>query len=199
MFAELKNGDAMYKKNFNTAILLIFKPKEAWAKLKERHEEDSESFLSTYIYPFVGLIALTAFIGVLFTRKEFDVQIALKSSILALLSMFCGFFLAAYLISEILHTYFHRERNIKLCQRFVGYSSSLMFILNIILSLLPEFFFLRFSVLYTIYIVWEGAIPYMDVNESEQLKFVSISTALIIITPLAIEFTLSLLMPGLRL
>ena len=189
----------MYKKLFNTAILLIFKPKEAWMGLVKRQEEDNESFLSAYIYPFVGLIALTAFIGVLFTRKEFDVQIALKSSILALLSMFCGFFLASYLINEIWHTYFHRNRNIKLCQRFVGYSSSLLYCLNIILSLLPEFFFLRFSVLYTIYIAWEGAIPYMDVKESEQLKFVSISTAIIIVAPMAIEFALSLLMPGLRL
>ena len=178
---------------------LIFKPSEAWEGLKEKHTDDNESFLSDYVYPFVGMITLAAFLGILFTRKEFDFQIALKSAILALLSVFCGFFAASYLINEMLRSVFRRERNIKRCQCFVGYSSSLMFVLNMILSLLPEFFFLRFFVLYTIYIVWEGAIPYMDVEESKQLKFVGISTSIIILTPLIIEFTLGSLMPGLKL
>ncbi|MDR2914017.1 MAG: hypothetical protein LBV74_04150 [Tannerella sp.] len=188
----------MFKNLFNTAISLIFKPSDAWKGLSEKRTDDNESFLSGYVYSFIGMITLAAFIGVLFTRKEFDLQIALKASILALLSAFGGFFLASYFINELWHTLFHRERNIKLCQCFVGYSSSLMFSLNIVLSLLPEFFFLRFFVLYTIYIVWEGAIPYMDVEESEQLKFVSISTIIIVLTPLIIEFILGLLMPGLR-
>ena len=189
----------MYKNLFNTAMSLIFKPSHAWKVLKEKRADDNELFLSNYVYPFVGLITVAAFVGVLFTRKEFDVQTALKASILALLSVFAGFFLASYFLNEIWRSLFHRERNMKKCMCFVGYSSSLMFVLNIVLSLLPEFFFLRFFVLYTIYIVWEGAIPYMDVQESEQLKFVGFSTTIIILTPLALEFILGLLMPGLRL
>ena len=86
----------------------------------------------------------------------------------------------------------------KLCQRFVGYSSSLMFALNIVLMLLPEFFFLRIFILYTFYIVWEGAGPYMQVEENERLKFVGIATAVILLTPALIEVLLFLLMPGLR-
>ena len=188
----------MFKNLFKTAISLIFKPSEAWVGLGAKQTDDNESFLSNYVYPFVGMITLAAFIGVLFTRKEFDFQIALKASILALLSVFCGFFAASYLINEIWSKIFHHEHDFKRCQRFVGYSSSLMFALNIVLSLLPEFFFLRFFVLYTIYIVWEGAIPYMDIGEPEQLKFVGISTTIIILTPLIIEITMGFLMPGLR-
>ena len=188
----------MYKNLFNTAISLIFKPSHAWKELKEKQADKSESFLSDYVYPFVGFITIAAFVGVLFTRKEFDVQTALKAAILALLSVFSGFFLASYFLNEIWHSLFHRERNLKQCMCFVGYSSSLMFALNIVLSLLPEFFFLRFFVLYTIYIVWEGAVPYMDVKESEQLKFVGFSTTIIILTPLAFELILGLMMPGLR-
>lgn len=86
----------------------------------------------------------------------------------------------------------------KLCQRFVGYSSSLMFALNIVLMLLPEFFFLRIFILYTFYIVWEGAGPYMQVAENERLKFAGIATVVILLTPAVIEFVLFMLMPGLR-
>lgn len=193
-----KYENIMFKNLFNTAILLIFKPSEAWSKLKERQSDDHESFLSNYIYPFFGMIAIAAFVGVLFTRKEFDLQIALKTSILGLISAFGGFYLGAYFLNELWHLLFHRERNSKLCQCFVGYASSLMFLLSIIQSLLPEFFFLRFFVLYTVYIVWEGAIPYMDVKETEQMKFTGFSTAIILLTPFIIEFILSFLMPGLR-
>jgi cation transport ATPase len=188
----------MFKDLFNTTISLIFRPSETWKALDEKRTDDNEKFLSGFVYPFIGLVTVAVFLGVLFTRKEFDVQIALKSAILALLSAFGGFFLASYLMNEVWHSLFKREKNMKLCQNFVGYSSALMFSLNILLSLLPEFFFLRFFVLYTIYIVWEGAIPYMGVQESEQLKFVSFATAIIIATPLVLEFILGLLMPGLR-
>ena len=189
----------MYKNLFNTAISLIFKPSDTWKKLNEKQTDNQESFLSDYVYPFIGLITLTAFIGVLFTRKQFDLQIALKETILILLTVFGGFFLASCLLNEMWHTLFHRERDMKLCQRFVGYSSSLMYCLYIVLSLFPEFFFLRFFLLYTFYMVWEGAIPFMEVKESEQLKFVGFATLIIVLAPLALEFILGLIMPGLRI
>lgn len=85
----------------------------------------------------------------------------------------------------------------KLCQRFVGYSSSLMFALNIVLMLLPEFFFCVY-LYYIRFISWEGAGPYMQVEEKIRLKFVGIATGLILLTPWLIEVILSMLMPGLR-
>ena len=78
----------------------------------------------------------------------------------------------------------------------VGYSSSLMFALNIVLTLLPEFFFLQIFVAYTFYIIWEGAGPYMGVEEKIRLKFVAITTVVTLLAPAAIQFALSLLMPG---
>jgi cation transport ATPase len=188
----------MFKDLYNTTISLIFRPSKAWRALREKRTDDNEEFLSGFVYPFIGMITLAAFIGVFFTRREFDIQIALKSAILSLLSVFGGFFLASYLVNEMWRSLFKREKNIKLCQNFVGYSSALMFSLDILLSLLPEFFFFRFFVLYTLYIVWEGAVPYMDVRESEQIKFVSFSTSIIIVAPYVLELILCLLMPGLR-
>jgi hypothetical protein len=188
----------MFKELYDTTIALILKPAEAWKRLCENRMEGDEKFLSGYVYPFIGLIAVAAFLGIFFTQREFDLQIALKSAILALLSSFGGFFLSAYFISELWRSLFKREKNIRLCRKFTGYSSSLIFTLQIVLSLLPEFFFLRFLSLYTIYIVWEGAVPYMSVNEAEQLKFVSLATAIILFTPYILEFMLGLWMPGLK-
>jgi len=188
----------MFNKLFKTATSLIFKPSEAWKELSLKQSDDHKSFLSGYIYPFIGLITLAAFVGILFTRKGFDLQIALKEAIVILLSMFGGFFVASLLLNEMWQRIFHRASDMQLCRCFVGYSSSLLYCLTIILSLLPEFFFFRILVLYTIYITWEGAIPYMNVTETEQLKFSGIATAIIIGTPLFIEFIIGFLMPGLR-
>ncbi|MDR2384375.1 MAG: YIP1 family protein [Tannerella sp.] len=189
----------MFKELLNTAILLILKPSDTWTKLECEQNEDNEKFLSRFVYPFTGLVALAAFIGIFLSQKDFNVQLALKSSILSLTSSLGGFFLASYTLNEIWTQYFGHEKNFKLCQRFVGYSSVVMFVLNIVLSLLPDFFYLKICMLYTLYIVWEGTFPYMKVNETEQLKFSMITTALVIFVPVLIEIMLRMLMPGLRI
>lgn len=187
----------MYKEILRRVIAVISQPARAWHMLAKKEEQDEE-FSSRFIYPLIGLVAVAAFLGVLFTRKEFDVQLALKSSIKTLVSAFGGFYLAAYVMNELWQSWFKQVKDMKLWQRFVGYSSSLMFALNIVLTLLPEFFFLRIFILYTIYIVWEGAGPYMGVEEKIRLKFVGITTAVILLTPVLIEIILTMLMPGLR-
>jgi hypothetical protein len=190
----------MYQELFKWVIAIVSQPGKAWRDLSKK-EEKGDEFLIRFVYPLIGLITLAAFIGVLFKQKEFSVELALKSSIKALISSFGGFFLAAYFLNELWQSMFGQEKDIKLCQRFVGYSSALMYSLTIILLLLPvsDFFFLRIFILYTVYIVWEGAAPYMKVPEAMYLKFTIIASVLIVVLPEIIGFLLFMLMPGLRI
>ncbi|MDR3194498.1 MAG: YIP1 family protein [Tannerella sp.] len=187
----------MFKELYSRLTGLIFKPAETWAKLKQR-EEEQETFLSRYLYPLMGLIALAAFVGVLFSRKEFSLEIALKSAIKALISNMGGFFLAVYLMNELWRSVFRRHKDRTLWYCFAGYASALMFVLSMVLALLPEFFFFRAAVLYTAYMIWEGAPVYMQVDEKERLKFTACASAVIIVMPQAIDYLLFLLMPGMR-
>lgn len=188
----------MYKEIFKLVIVIISQPAKAWDMLAKREERNDE-FLSRFVYPLIGLVTAAAFLGVLCTLKQFSLELALKASIKTLVSAFGGFYLSSYLLNEVWHGLFKREKDFQLCQRFVGYASVLMFTLNAIQMLLPEFFFLWFFTLYTVYIVWEGAGPYMKVEEKIRLKFVGIATAIILITPMLIEKILVILMPGLRI
>ncbi|MDR2041236.1 MAG: YIP1 family protein [Tannerella sp.] len=188
----------MFNNIFNRLAGLVFKPAVTWNRLSEE-EEDKEVFLSRYLYPLIGLITLAAFIGVLFSRKEFSFEIALKSAIKALISNMGGYFLAVHLMGELWRSVFHRQRDTNRWYYFVGYASALMFALNILLALMPEFFFLRAAVFYTVYIIWEGATVYMHVQEQERLKFSACTSAVMIVTPLAIDYLIFLMMPGLRL
>lgn len=187
----------MYKDIFKWVIALISQPARAWGMLA-RKEEKGDEFLTRFIYPLIGLATAAAFLGILFTLKKFDVELALKSSIKTLISSFGGFYLGAYLLNEVWQSLFKRAKDLKLCLHFVGYASSLMFVVNIAQMLLPEFFFLRIFILYTVYIVWEGAGPYMGVEDKNRLKFTGIATAIIVLTPVLIGVILSMLMPGLR-
>ena len=145
----------MFKNIFNWVILIISQPGKAWDTLSKK-EEKTEDFLEQFLYPLVGLVTITAFLGVLFTQKEFSLELALKSSIRTLVSTFGGFYLSAYIMNEVWKGFFKRESDMPLWQRFVGYSSALMFALNVLLTLLPEFFFLRIFILYTFYIIYRN-------------------------------------------
>lgn len=186
----------MYKEILRRIVAIISQPRRTWHLLAKR-KENNEEFLASFIYPLIGLMTVVAFLGILFTRKEFDVELALKSSIKTLVSSFGGFFLAAYILNELWQSWFNQKKDMQLWQQFVGYASSLMFALNIVLMLLPEFFFLRIFIVYTIYIVWEGADEYLGLDEKVRLKFVLTATAIILLMPTVIEFILALLMPGL--
>ena len=177
---------------------LIIKPGETWEELS-RQEEKQEMFLSRFIYPVLGIITLSAFLGILFTRKEFDFEVALKITLRTLISVAGGFFLGAYLLYEVWKNVFKQPKNAELCRLFVGYSSSLMFVLNIVTALLPEFFFLQILVLYTVYIIWEGSAFFMKVKEEVRLKFTVIASLIVTITPFVIEQALRMLMPGFRI
>ena len=183
---------------------IISQPAKTWKELvvdMEKEEAESgkgyEKFLSNYLYPFIGLLTIAAFLSIC-TRQEFDIEQALKNSIVTLVSSFGGFYLGAYFLNEVWQGMFKQPKNLKLCQLFVGFSSALMFTLNIVWLLLPDFFFLYIFILYTFYIVWEGSVSFMKVLQAQQMKFSMIATLLIILTPKLIEFILVILMPGLR-
>lgn len=186
----------MYKEILRWVIAIVSQPAKAWSLLAKK-EMNQEEFLSRFVYPLIGLVTLTAFLGVLLTHKEFDLQFALKLSIRTFVSSFAGFYLAAYIMNEVWQGWYKRKKDLDLWLRFIGYSSSLMFTLNIVLTLLPEFFFLRIFVFYTLFIVWNGADLYMGVDEKSRLPFTAITTTALLLTPFAIQTLLAMLMPGL--
>lgn len=195
----------MYKGIFKWTTAIIMQPAKAWEMMVHKEEEEEklnankeeDPFLSQYLYPYIGLLTIAAFLSI-FTHKEFVLEQALKTSIITCVSTFGGYYVAAYALNEIGKSWFRLEKNLKLWQHFVGYASALMFILNIVWMLLLDLFFLYAFVLYTFYIVWEGAGIYVPIIDKHRMKFTIVATLLIILAPQLINILLLLLMPGLR-
>jgi hypothetical protein len=190
----------MYQELVKWVIAIISQPGKTWGELSKK-EDKGDEYLVRFVYPLIGLITVAAFVGILFSQKEFSMELALKSSIKAALSYFGGFFLAASFLNELCQRMFGQETDSKRCRQFVGYSSALMYSLGIILLLLPvsDFFFLRILVLYTVFIVWEGADSYMKIPGALRLRFTLIASALIVLLPEIISLLLFMLTPGLRI
>ena len=103
----------MYKEILKWVIGLISQPTKAWHLLSKR-EEDHEAFLARFIYPLIGLVTVAAFLGCLFSMKEFNVEHALKEAIRTLVSSFGGFYLAAYAMNELGLAVFKVKKDLKL-------------------------------------------------------------------------------------
>ncbi|MDR1936937.1 MAG: YIP1 family protein [Tannerellaceae bacterium] len=194
----------MYKELFRQVVDLLTQPRKAWEELVKK-EEKGDEFLVKFVYPLIGLVTASAFIGVLFTEKTFSVELAIKSSIKALFSSFGGFFLAAWLLNKVWTGFLKRDDNLRLWQRFVGYSSVAMFVIHIVLTLIPllplsDFIFLRIIILFvaTVYIVWEGVMPYMKIGERIRFRVALLVSVFIVLLPEIINAFLFLLLPGLR-
>jgi len=191
----------MLKEFFERIYRLIIQPAKIWNILANEKEEeiiDNNSFLKTYLYPAIGIVALLTFVGVFFYKKEFDLQLAIRLMIKVLIALFAGFYLASFILSKVMEHVFFMENSYKLCQRFVGYSSALIYAMYIILAIFPDYGFLQLFLLYTIYIIWEGASDYMQISENERNRFTAIATAIILLSPFIIEKMMFLTMPGMR-
>lgn len=188
----------MYKRIWKIVLAIAIQPARAWNMLlKHKDKEQSDTFLGQFVYPLIGLVTAASFLSVLLTYQRFDLELALKSAIRALVSSFGGFYLAAYLLNELWQAHWKQKKELKRWQWFVGYASSVMFALNIILPLVPDFFFLRLGILYTGYIVWEGAEPCWGIAEQLRLKFVAMATLIILGAPVLIDWILAFFMPKL--
>ena len=191
----------MLKELFERLYRIIFQPAKTWNILAdEKGEEiiDNNSFLKTYFYPVISIVALLTFVGVFFHKKEFDVQLALRLTIKVLIVLFAGFYLASFLLSKAMERFFLTKDSYKLCQRFVGYSSALVYAMYMVWAIFPDYGFLKLLLLYTIYVVWEGAPVYMQIPENERNKFTAIASAIMLLSPFIIENIMFLTMPGMR-
>ncbi len=180
----------MFKEIVLKIVQMITAPDVLWQKLLAN--ENHEAFLNRYLYPIFGVISLTSFIGGIWITPNGDLQTGLKSSIISLVTVYGGYYIASYILNEFLPR-FGISKNEPKTQQFVGYASALMYALFIILPFLSDFFVLWVFALYTAYIVYIGYGVYMNGKDEHQMSFTGVATTAILLTPAIINTILSFL------
>lgn len=179
-----------YKELFNIAMKLISSPAKAWEEIYM--EEDGQKVFMTFVYPMIGLCGLSVFIGSLLTNGwggPQSFQIAMTDCCAVAVALFGGYFLAAYAINEMGRRMFRMHSKMLLTQQFAGYALVVSFLLHIVTGLLPHFKIIALLLqFYIVYVVWEGAPIMMGVEEKQRFKYTLLSSALLILCPIAIQF-----------
>ncbi len=178
-----------YKGLFQRAILLISSPAKAW---EEIGLEDKRAVFAAFVYPMIGLCGLSVFIGTLLEGGEtgaFVFQRAMTSCCAIFVSLFGGYFLAAYGINRLGMKMFGFGNNLPLIQQFAGYALVVTFLLDIITGILPDFYILSWIFqFYIIYIVWEGARILIGVDEKKQMSYTVMASVLLMVCPAVLGF-----------
>ena len=178
-----------YKSLFHTALLLISSPARAWEEI--RLEEDRRTVFTAFVYPMIGLCGLSVFIGSLLLKGwsgPESFQYAMTQCCAVAVSLFGGYFLAAYLINALRVRLFMQDDDINLTRQFAGYAMVVPFLLQIIIGVLPDFNIIAMLLqFYIVYVVWKGSRSLMEVEEKDRLRFTVISSILLIVCPAVIQ------------
>lgn len=164
-------------------MLLVSSPSKAWDEISR--EEDRRKVLGDFVYPMIGLCGLSVFIGTFIgnTAGVSAFQIAMTRCCALFVSLFGGFFLAAYAVGYLGKKLLGKEEANELTQQFVGYSMVVTFALNIISGLFSISILHWILQFYTVFVVFEGARALMKVEESKLTRYTLIASVIIIVCP----------------
>ncbi len=182
----------MWRDIFKVVTNLIFASPKTWKEI-DKENYSRNLFLNQFLHPIFGIIALTSFIGGLWFSRGGNVESALKQTIISVVTVYGGYFIATYTLNELAPR-FGLKKNISRFGKYVGYSSIVLYLLYIIVPLFPDFIILWLIALYTIYLVYNGAVYYVKVIEDKLVGFTLIAASLIVLSPAAINllFTITI-------
>ncbi len=173
-----------YKKIFHIASLLISSPAKAWEEIRAQGRGD---VTFNYVYPLIGLAALSVFIGALIDRGwdgPDGYQYAMARCCTVVVTFFGGFFLSAYIINAICKRFYNMADDMPLCYKLAGYSLTVPMLLQVVTGLLPDFYIIAVALqFYIIYIVWAGSNVLMQVQENNRLSFTIVVSVILMVCP----------------
>lgn len=179
-----------YKSILQIALRLISSPARAWEEI--RLQTEPRRVFTAFVYPMIGLCGLSVFIGTLVDYGwggPQSFQLAMTRCCAVAVTLFGGYFLAAWLINAFCTRFLHRPSDLPGIWQFSGYALVVLFLLRIILGILPDFQIIALLLqFYTLYIVWEGSRALLDIVEADRLRFTLVSTLLLILCPWLIEW-----------
>ena len=179
-----------YKELFNKMMLVLGSPSKAWETIRD--EEESEELLTSYVYPLIAICGIALFVGLFFGNgvEEFDFRITLTKCCGLFISLFGGFFLSAYLVEgfgkRMLND--HPENTKENTKKLVGYSMTVIFVLEFFAAIFPSFFIIKWiAQFYLIYVVWEGSEVFFTIDDDKRLTFTALTSVAVVFSPTIIR------------
>lgn len=173
---------------------LLINTNKEWKNIADEDREGKE-VISKFALPLIGFLTLASFVGSLFNNQIFDFEVSIKVALTDFLSAYGSVYLSMLLIN-LAKPLFHLQTNTSRTLSFVGYTYGLIFGIEILTNLFPEFYLLRILVVYTLFIIWEGVAPMFKVREEQRTGFALVCSLIILVLPFLLDYLLKLIIPG---
>ena len=123
--------------------------------------------------------------------QDGTIEIGIKNVISEVFVLFVSFNVSSFILNEYVKNLTDVECGLNRARIFVAYSSSLVYLINMVVSLVPDFFFLWLFALYTFYIVYLGAEIFYKITSQRKTNFMIIISLVVLFVPLFLRSCIS--------
>ena len=156
---------------------LIINPAEEWRAIKEE-PDDKAAVIREYALPFIVLLALSNFLGILIFKNYVTIVFMVVSTLVVFIGAFLSIHISASIINQMAPS-FGSIKDITKAYQLVIYSYTAVFITHSIANLIPPLFFIVILGLYSVYILWVGLGILMETPEDKKMVYM-LSSALVL-------------------
>ena len=168
---------------------LITNPAEEWKAIKEE-PDDKAVVIRDYALPFIVLLALSNFMGILIFKNYVTIVYMVISTLVVFIGAFLSIYISATIISQIAPS-FGSSKDITKAYKLVIYSYTAVFITHSIANLIPPLFFIVILGLYSVYILWIGLGILMETPEDKKMVYMLSSALVLLVVYTLLNFLLS--------
>jgi len=192
----------MYKNLFERIWGILVSPSKTWDTIAQ-DPDDKKKYLTSYFYPLITLVAVTAFLNPFIKGYEelewkAILLVGLRFFIVSFVSSLLGFFLTAKVLNYSFVRWFGLKSDGRKSEILTAYASTPVLVVSILTRLLSDFFFMKLLFFYVIVLVWEASTHFYSIEESKQSKFTTLATISILALPYGVEQLFLFLLPGLK-
>lgn len=171
-------------------LVLIISPKVGWQYIDDKCNS-SQRVLGSLFFPLLAILALSAFVPMIYDSASHTLSSSLMDAIIAFSKYMLTYYLCLYLLSGFYPQFTRSSLAMSKLSNFLIYNISFLVLLSILLNVLNgEFSPLHFLVLYMPYMAYRG-VEFLCIDSNKSIKFVIISSIMMIAFPLIIGWILN--------
>ena len=170
-------------------IVLLISPKVGWQYIDDKCHS-AQRVLGTFFYPLLAILAISSFVPMIYDSASHTVSSSLMDAIVAFSKYMLSYYLCVYLLSGFYPQFTRSSLAMSKLSSYVIYNLAFLILLSILINVLNgEFTPLFFLVLYMPYVAYRG-VDFLCVDSDKSLKFVVISSIMMISFPFIIGWIL---------
>jgi len=145
-----------YKFFLQSLLRIIFTPEKAWDIILKENRSDKD-LRNNFLFPFIVLVTFAAFLGsIIFTNSKLSVVYSIFAGLKYIVLLLLVIYSSTLVLGEITKP-LDLGKNFSISFRLIVYSSTPLFLCQIVSHLFESLIFVNILSLYGTYIFWIGA------------------------------------------